>query len=89
LANKDDLLCRDNVPTIELVSWDLEATLFDGDVAAGPVPVLFSEEPESTAAAVAANVAKAHYDVQKIARCFAMPETVRLEDALSLVKKPR
>jgi hypothetical protein len=47
-------LFRDNVPTVELAVWGLEATLFDGEIAAGPVPVLFSEEPEATLVAVTA-----------------------------------
>jgi hypothetical protein len=83
------LLFRDNVPTVELAVWSLEASLFDGEIAAGPVPVLFSEEPEATLAAVTANPGKAHYDVQKVARCFLMPETIRLDEASALVKKPR
>jgi hypothetical protein len=33
---------RDNMPSIELALWNLEAAMFDGDEAAGPVPVLFS-----------------------------------------------
>jgi hypothetical protein len=74
---------------VELSSWSLEASLFDGDLAAGLVPVLFTEDLDSTSAALASNVAKAHYDIQKIARCFYMPEILRLEDALAVVRKPR
>ncbi len=40
-------LCRDNVPTICLAQWPMEATLWDGDVIAGPVPTLFTEEVEA------------------------------------------
>jgi hypothetical protein len=64
-------------------------TLFDGEAAAGPVPVIFSDEPEATATAIAANPAKAHYDIQKVARCFAMMENIRLDEALAIIKKPR
>jgi hypothetical protein len=74
---------------VELATWPLEASLFDGDTAAGPVPLIFSEDPDSSRAALESNVAKAHADLQKVARCFYMPETIRLEDALNLVKKPR
>jgi hypothetical protein len=80
---------RDNVPVVELSTWNLEATLFDGDLAAGPVPVLFTEDPDSSRTALANNVAKAHYDTQKIASCFYMPEILKLEDALTVVRKPR
>jgi hypothetical protein len=77
------------MPIIELASWSLEATMFDGDEAAGPVPVLFSEDPESTKRGVASNLVKAHHDIQKVVRCFMMPETVRLEEATALIKRPR
>jgi hypothetical protein len=80
---------RDNVPTVELAAWPLEASLFDGDIAAEPVPLIFSEEPDSSWAALESNMAKAHADLQKVARCFYMPETIHLEDALNLVKKRR
>jgi hypothetical protein len=80
------IIFRDNVPTIELATWPLEVTLFDGE---GPVPVIFSDEPEATATAIAANPAKAHYDIQKVARCFAMMENIRLDEALAIIKKPR
>jgi hypothetical protein len=77
------------MPSIELALWNLEATMFDGDEAAGPVPVLFSEEPEATRRAIATNLPKAHYDIQKVVRCFMMPEIIQLEDALAIIKRPR
>jgi hypothetical protein len=77
------------VPTVELNTWSLGATLFEGEIAAGPVPVLFSEDPEASQAALESGTLKAHGDLQKIARTFFMPETVQLEEALNLVKRPR
>jgi hypothetical protein len=77
------------VPTVELASWPLGAVLFDGDTTAGPCPVLFSEDPESSVAALEANPDKAHKDYSKVARSFFMPEYVKLKEALAVVKKPR
>jgi hypothetical protein len=74
---------------VNLAEWELNATLFDGDIAAGPVPTLFADEPEVSRTALENGVAKAHHDLQRVARCFFMPETVTLEDACQLVKKPR
>jgi hypothetical protein len=34
-------------------------------------------------------VAKAHQDYQRAAKCFLMPETVNLVDAMAVIKKPR
>jgi len=45
-------LCRDNIPTICLAQWPMEATLWDGDVIAGPVPTLFTEEVEAGTKAI-------------------------------------
>jgi hypothetical protein len=77
------------VPTVELATWSLDATLFDGEHAAGPVPVLFSEDPEASLTALEGAAAKAHSDLQKVAKCFFMPEYIKLEEALHVVKKPR
>lgn len=37
---------RDDIPTIQLGSWPVSATLLDGDKLAGLFPTLFSEDPE-------------------------------------------
>ena len=58
--------------------------MFDGEAAAGPVPTLFSEDPEASIRAIKANLPKAHHDIQKLAG-----ETVRLSDCQAILKKPR
>ena len=63
--------------------------MFEGDQVAGPVPTLFAEEPESSMTAIKANPAKAFTDLQRMVRCFMMPETISEEEADSFVKKPR
>ncbi len=45
-------LFRDNVPTICLAQWPMESTLWDGDLIAGPVPTLFTEEVEAGTKAI-------------------------------------
>jgi len=72
-----------------LSNWPISASMFDGDVAAGPVPSLFSDDPEATTRAISGNPAKAHHDVQKLAKVFLAGETVRLSDCSALLKKPR
>jgi hypothetical protein len=46
--------------------WYLHAHMFDGDTAAGPVPILFAANPEAAAAAIEAEPAKAHFDLSKV-----------------------
>jgi hypothetical protein len=77
------------VPVINLGQWPLEATLYEGEKTAGPVPTLFSEDPEASRSALEAGVVKAHQDYQRAAKCFLMPETINLAEAMAIVKKPR
>ena len=43
-------MCRDNLPTVQLQTWELNANLYDGASTAGPVPTIFSDDsrPPST-----------------------------------------
>jgi hypothetical protein len=77
------------VPVIDLAHWPLEAALFDGDAAAGPIPTIFSEDPEATRSALETGAAKAHHDLQRVAKALFMPETISLEDGINIVRKPR
>ncbi len=79
----------DIVPTICLAKWPLEATMWDGDEIAGPVPTLFTEDVESATAAITKDVARAHQDLSRISRVFFVPEHVNMAKAALLVKKPR
>jgi hypothetical protein len=40
--------------------------MFDGDIAAGPVPLLFAANPDEAAASITAEPAKAHFDLSKV-----------------------
>jgi hypothetical protein len=77
------------MPTISLATWNVDTKLFDGEVAAGPVPVLFSEEAEASLEALKSSPLRAHQDIQRALKVFLMPELVELEEAMALVKKPR
>ena len=61
-----DYLCRDNLPAVDVKTWYLHAHMFDGDIAAGPVPLLFAANPDVAAASIAAEPAKAHFDLSKV-----------------------
>ena len=38
----------DNLPTVLIKSWPLEADLFDGDLLAGSIPSLYSDHQRPT-----------------------------------------
>jgi len=46
------IMFSDNVPTVCLAQWPLEASMWDGDVIAGPVPTLFTEDIANATAAI-------------------------------------
>lgn len=59
---------RDNLATVEGMSWHLHAHLFDGDVAAGPNPILFANDMAAANEALLADPGKAHFDLSKVFR---------------------
>ena len=79
----------DNLPVIIIKHWPLEATLFDGEQLAGPVPSLYSEDPDTAQATIKGDPLKAHWDLNKIAKSFFMVESVTTTEALAVIKKPR
>ncbi len=54
------------MPAVDVKTWYLHTHMFDGDVAAGPVPLLFAANPDEAAASIAAEPAKAHFDLSKV-----------------------
>jgi hypothetical protein len=77
------------VPAVCIGSWPLNVAMFDGDLMAGPVVTLFSEEMDESRRNITANPQRAHGDMQRIMRAFFMPETIQPEEAGAVVKKPR
>ena len=65
--------------------------LFDNDILGGPVPTLFGDDDDDDTilAAIQSDPSKAHWDLNKIARIFLMPESLDLQEAIQFLKKPR
>ncbi len=61
-------MCRDNLPTLQLQTWELNANMYNGTSTAGPVPTIFSEDQQATIDAMVGDPAQAHKDVVKINR---------------------
>ena len=61
-------MSRDNLPTVQLQTWELNANLYDGTSTAGPVPTIFSDDQQATIDALVGDPAQAHKDVMKINR---------------------
>ena len=72
-----------------LQTWKADSTLFDGDIMAGPVPSLFSEDPEASLSGITREPRKYHWDLMKICHLLFMPESVSFDEATATIKKPR
>ena len=70
----------DNLPTVLIKSWPLEADLSDGDQLAGPVPSLYSDDPDASLAGITSDPLKSHWNLQKISKSFFMAETVTVAE---------
>jgi hypothetical protein len=82
-------LPRDTAATVCLQEWPIQATLFDGDVIDGPVPVLFAMHLDEAAQALAANPDKAFKDLQRIFAKFYVPENIPASAAMVQVTNPK
>jgi hypothetical protein len=72
-----------------LSQWELEADYFAQDFMSGIIPVLFAEDPKAAELAILADEYTAMKDLDRINRSFFIPETIDLEAAFKVVKKPR
>ena len=70
-------------------SWPLAALLFDNDILGGPVPTLFGDGDAAILGSIQSNPSKAHWDLNKIAQNFLMPESLDLQEAMQFIKNPR
>ena len=82
-------ICSDNIPTYKIKSWPADSTFFDGDPMAGPFPSLFSTDSIASLAGIIKDPKKCHWDLMKISRLILMPESVGIEEAIQITKKPR
>jgi hypothetical protein len=74
---------------VVLQEWELSADYFEDDFLSGITPVLFAKDPKAAEAGVRDNPELAKKDLDKLNRCFFIPESIELEDALKVVKKAR
>ena len=79
----------DNIPTVRLATWAVNASLFEGETTAGPCPILFGDDTEDALEAITSDPTKAHYDMMRINRTFLSFEYTTLKESINLVKKPR
>jgi len=63
--------------------------MWDGDVIAGPVPTFFADAPEEAMENLKSDLAKAHWDLNRLYKVFFSPEHIDAKEAQDLVKKPR
>ena len=63
--------------------------LFYGDQLAGPVPSLYSDDPDAALAGILSDPLKSHWDLQKISKSFFLAETVTVSEAMAVIKKTR
>ena len=82
-------MSRDNTPIVSLGIWPLEADYLDDDILSGVIPTLYSDEPSASEAAILADPVRAKKDIEGLNRNFFIPETISLEEALKVVKRPR
>jgi hypothetical protein len=80
---------RDNVPVIVPCQLSLDADYLDEDYLSGLVPVLFANDAASAKKGLRENTASTMKDIDRLNRIFFASETVDLEAALAIVKKPR
>jgi hypothetical protein len=80
---------KDGLAVIVLAAYPVYCQLFDGNVGAGPVPVLFSSKPEEVAARLKDMPATAHQLSQAIASRLTNTEKLTSSEALELGSTPR
>ena len=82
-------MCRDNTPSILLCEWEVESDYLEDDRITGVMPVLFANDPKAAEEGMMDNIATARKDLDKINRAFFVPESLDIEEAAKVAKKPR
>jgi hypothetical protein len=77
------------VVTTLLAEWPLTGDFFDGDHLNGPVPRLFTPDPDAARAAISSDPSKAFKDLQRIHARIPISEHVTPEEAWEYVGNPR
>ena len=89
VINSNPVLKLDNVATIVLARFPITAHCFDGAKAGGPVPTVFSEDPNQTSQWLKTSHQEAFKICQGLASRYLLPESLTLEEAREYVKTPR
>ena len=89
LNNPLSHLCRDNTPSILLCEWEVESDYLEDDRITGVMPVLFANDPKAAEEGMMDNIATARKDLDKINWAFFVPESLDIEEAAKVAKKPR
>ncbi len=77
------------MPSIQVESWNLTASMWDSKHISGLVPTLFAESVAAATEALMSSPGKAHGDVAKINKAVFIPEELSLVEAVAFLKKPR
>jgi hypothetical protein len=80
---------RDNIPAIVLNQWETTADYLDDDLLDGVMPVLFADDVRAAEAAILEAPLKAKRDLERLAKVYFVPETLDLNQAKAIVRKPR
>ncbi len=83
------LLAEDNIPVVELASYEAHYRAFNGSLAAGIIPTLSSMDPEESLVRIEDDQARFHKELQKFSGRFVRHELLSLKEAQIIVKKPR
>jgi hypothetical protein len=80
---------RDNIPAIVLNQWETTADYLDDDLLDGVMPVLFADDVRAAEAAILEAPLTAKRDLERLAKIYFVPETLDLNQAEAIVRKPR
>jgi len=83
------LLTGDNIAVVVLGKWPISCPLFDGEYLWGPVPVLFTEQPEELRRAIDADPEAFIPELNKLSAKFLRFERLRISEAKAYAKKPK
>jgi len=80
---------RDNIPAVVLNQWETTADYLDDDLLDGVMPVLFADDVRAAEAAILEAPLTAKRDLERLAKVYFVPETLDLNQAEAIVRKPR
>jgi hypothetical protein len=78
-----------NIPAIILNQWETTADYLDDDLLDGVMPVLFADDVRAAEAAISEAPLTAKRDLERLAKIYFVPETLDLNQAEAIVRKPR